>query len=64
MQETDVQSLGAATTLLVDEANTFFLGIVQGLVGIVDTECDMVHAAFPSVLFNEGSNGTLGASGL
>ena len=64
VQEADVEAFGAAATLLVDEAHTLLLGLVEGLVGVLHSESDVVHAALAAVLLNESGDGALGAGRL
>ena len=64
VQEADVEPFGAGTALLVDEAHTLVLGLVEGLVGVLHSEGNVVHATLAAVLLDEGGDGALGAGRL
>ena len=61
VEETDVETFSAATSLLVDKAYALFFSILQSLVGVFHAESDMVHTALAAVLFDERSDGAFGA---
>ena len=64
VQEADLQTLGAGTALLVDQAHALLLGVVQRLVGVLHGESHVVHTAFAAVLLDKRGNGAVGAGGL
>ena len=64
VQEADVEAFGAAAALLVDEADALLLGFVEGLVGVLHGEGDVVDAALAAVFLDEGGDGAFGAGGL
>ena len=63
MQETDMEALRAAAALLVDETNALILALVESLVGVLDSESDVVHATLAAVFLDERRDGAFGACG-
>ena len=59
-----MESFSAAAALLVDEADALLLGVVEGLVGVLHGEGDVVDAALAAVFLDEGGDGAFGAGGL
>ena len=58
-----MEAFGTAAALLVDKTDAFLFGVVQSLVGVFDTEGDVVHAAFAAVFLDESGDGAFGAGG-
>jgi len=58
-----VEAFCAAARLLVDEADTFLLAFVEGLVGVFDSKSDVMHAALTAILLNERGYCTFRACG-
>ena len=61
MEESNVETFGAATRLLVDKAHTLFFALIQCGVGVLDSESDVVHTTLATVLLYERCYGALRA---
>ena len=64
MEETDMESFGTATRLLVDEADALFFAFSESSVSVLNCKGDMVHATLATILLNEGGDGAFGTGGL
>ena len=52
MKEADVKAFGTAARLLVDKAYSLFFALVEGLVSILHSKSDMVHATLAAIFLN------------